>query len=796
MQVCCHCQTPGVLAHYDATMPRSPQTFPDLADAQAQQRLQEALHHLQAGDATRAEALSKALLRLEPLFEPGHVLLARTQRTQGFNKHALQSCRNGLKLFPRSIPLLIEQALTQRAAGRLDEAEATYREVLRRDPSQVVAKQNLANLMQGRGALDEAETLYQMVIAADPLMGQAHFELGNVHAARGEMMRAIEAWSESVRVSPNLAQGWFALGEALRTERPRQALDSFQKGLQHDPHNAKALSMLGKVLSDMGHGGEGEQCARRALQLDPNLAWAHYVLGLSLRIQRRLDDAAAPLAEAAKLSKDRDLTCEANYLQALCHLDQGRLVEAEQFADLLLNTGRPGQQMGMAHHVKGAILFDGGQIALAREHFGLAVACSPDYLPHRTTLCASGLYVDEDNATHRRMAEELLGSVQAKSSVMEPPLSDWPMPGPRSHKRLRVGWLSADFRQHSCAYFLEPVFDHLNVGDFELFAYDTGSRPDAVMARLRARVQHWRSVEHLQATHLAGLIARDDLDVLVDLAGLTDGGRLEALTARPAPVQMAWLGYLGTCGNTALSHRLTDKWVDGPEQAGATTELAIRLDRTYVSYRAPADAPDVGPLPMLHAGHVTFGSFNTLKKLSDACVARWAAVLHAVPGSHMLLKTFVLNDPVARANTHARFAMHGIEAERVELLGWEHQVSHHLELYQRVDIALDTGPYNGVTTTCESLWMGVPVVSRYGKALWSRQGLTLLNGVGLPELACESDDSFVARCVALVNDPDGLARMRSTLRDRMVSSVLCDEVGMTRAMEQAIRGIVHSRSAD
>lgn len=770
-------------------MSRSTLSLSATSDAQAQLRLQEALQHFQAGDTTRAEALAKALLRATPLFEPAHVLLARAQRTQGFNKHALQSCRNGLKVLPRSLPLLIEQALTQRAAGRLEDAELTYREVLRRDPEQPAAKQNLANLLQSRGALDEAETLYREVIDSAPQLGQAHFELGNVHLARGDAQRASEAWREAVAVTPQLAAAWFALGEACRTEQPHQALEAFQKGLQHDPQNAHALSLLGKVLADMGYGSEGEQCARMALQIDPKLAWGHYALGLSLRVQRRLDEAAAPLAEAAQLSREPDLTCEANYLQALCHLDQGRLVEAHPFADLLLQSGRPGQQLGMAHHVKGAILFDGGQVEEARTHFAQAVAASPDYLPHRTTLCASALYVEEDNATHRRLAEQLLGQIRPKPMAVEANLSAWPMPGPRAHGRLRIGWLSADFRQHSCAYFLEPVFDHIDADAFELFAYDTGSRPDAVMARLQSRVPHWRSVEHMQADHLARLIARDELDVLVDLAGLTDGGRLEVLSARAAPVQMGWLGYLGTCGHPALSHRLSDQWVDGPEQVGALTEQAIRLDRTYVSYRPPADAPDVGALPMLASGQPTFGSFNTLKKLSDACVARWAAVLRAVPGSRLLLKTFVLNDTLARAHTHARFAAHGIDASRVELLGWERQVSHHLELYHRVDVALDTGPYNGVTTTCESLWMGVPVVSRVGEALWSRQGLTLLNGVGMPELACDSDEAFVACCLALVSAPSSLAQTRHSLRDRMASSVLCDEVGMTSAMERTLRSL-------
>lgn len=752
------------------------------SDALAQQRLQEALHHFQAGDTTRAEAMSKSILRAAPQFEAAHVLLARSQRVQGFNKHALQSCKAGIKALPKSVPLLIELALIHRAASRTAEAEATYRQVLVHEPRNAMAMHNLGNLLQARGALTEAEAAYRQVLGWQPQMAAAHFELGNVFAARDDHTTALAEWQQAVQLQPQLAPAWFKLATALEDLDHAKAIEALHHGLQHDPNNAAAMAQLGKLLCHGGRAAEAEQCARMAIGMDGHLPMAHYVLGLAQRIQGHLDAALAPLETAARTSNDALLTCEATYLQALCQIDQGRFTDGLHRAEMLLAMSQTDQQQGMAHHVIGSALFDAGRVTQARQHFAQAVRLSPQHAPHRISLVATALYVDtDDGQAHREQAAELLGSLNA------PRLT----PSHRREKegrKPRIGWLSADFRLHSCAFFLEPLLSHLRRDAFDLYAYDTGSRQDAVMARFQALIPHWRSVESLSPQALAQRIADDDIDVLVDLAGLTTGGRIEALAARPAPVQLNWLGYLGTCGLPNLAHRLTDRWADGPQQSAGFVEQPIVLDRPYVCYQAPADAPEVHALPMLARGYPTFGSFNALSKLSDPTVALWSAVLQAVPDARLLLKTKVLSDDAVKQHTLARFAAHGIAAERLELMGWAPHVNHHLALYHQVDVALDTFPYNGVTTTCEALWMGVPVVSLVGQTVCSRQGRTLLNAVGLSELACEDEAQLVQRCVDLVGQKQALADLRAQLRGRMAASPLCDASGMALAFE----GVIHS----
>lgn len=757
---------------------------PSPSDALAQQRLQEALHHFQAGDTTRAEAMSKSILRAAPQFEAAHVLLARAQRVQGFNKHALQSCKAGIKVLPKSVPLLIELALIHRAAGRTEEAEATYRLVLVHEPRNAMAMHNLGNLQQARGALSEAEAAYRQVLGWQPQMAVAHFELGNVFAAREEHAAALSEWQQAVQLQPQLAPAWFKLATALEDLDHAKAIDALHHGLRHDPNNAAAMAQLGKLLCHAGRGAEAEQCARMAIGMDAKLPMAHYVLGLAQRVQGHLDAALAPLDTAARTSNDGLLTCEATYLQALCQIDQGRFTDGLHRAELLLAMSQTPQQQGMAHHVIGSALFDAGRVTEARQHFAQAVRLSPQHAPHRVSLVATALYVDtDDGQAHRTQATDLLGS-------LTPPLVVSPSLGEKTGRKPRIGWLSADFRLHSCAFFLEPLLSHLRPEAFDLYAYDTGSRQDAVMARFQALIPHWRSVESLSPQALAQCIADDEIDVLVDLAGLTTGGRIEALAASPAPVQLSWLGYLGTCGLPNRARRLTDRWVDGPQQAAGFVEQAMVLDRPYVCYQAPADAPDVQALPMLERGHPTFGSFNALSKLSDQTVALWSAVLRAVPNARLLLKTKVLSDDAVKQHTLARFAAHGIAANRLELMGWAPHVSHHLALYHQVDVALDTFPYNGVTTTCEALWMGVPVVSLVGQTVCSRQGRTLLNAVGLPELACENEAQVVQRCVDLVGQAQALAELRARLRERMAASPLCDAADMARAFEGVILSLL------
>lgn len=770
-------------------MTRSPTTLIPLS-ADADQRLQAAIAAWQSGDLSRTEAVAKSVLRTHPQHETAHLLVARSQRALGFNKQALQSCRAALQLLPHSAALLIEQALAQRASGRQSDAEQSYRQALQREPHNASAMHNLANLLQSRGAWDEAEALYQAAISHAPRLAQAHFELGNVRAARHDGPGARQAWQHALLIQPGLAQAWIKLGTHLQDDMPAAAIEALQRGLNSDPNDHDALALLGKLLCDTGRAAEAEQCAQMALSMAPHLPMAHYVLGLAWRLQGKLDAAIAPLASAAKLATDQALICEATYLQALCFLDRGLISQATPHADKLLALSATPEQMGMAHHVMGALLFDSGRTREARAHFSRAVTASPNNLQHRISYCATSLYDDDaDGLAQKALCIQHIATITNGALKQAGFSLSATSTGPS--ERIRLGLLSSDFRLHSCAFFLEPLLTHIDQSRFELFAYDTGSRQDTFMHRFQQAIPQWRHVEKLSTQDLARVIAQDQLHALVDLAGLTDGGRVEALAAQAAPVQITWLGYLGTTGHPAVQYRLTDHHVDGPAQVGLSTETPIKLPRPYVCYQPPDDAPEVSTLPMLANGRITFASFNALTKLSDACVKLWSAVLNAVPDARLLIKTKALGDDAVREHTLQRFVNQGIAPERIELMAWANTIGSHLTLYHHVDVALDTTPYNGVTTTCEALWMGVPVVNLVGQTFSSRQGLSLLNSVGLPELATPSQARFVQQCVALARKPEALAELRASLRARMAASALTDGAGFARAFERGVEHAIH-----
>jgi len=353
---------------------------------------------------------------------------------------------------------------------------------------------------------------------------------------------------------------------------------------------------------------------------------------------------------------------------------------------------------------------------------------------------------------------------------------------------LRVGYVSPDFRRHPVASFIEPILAAHDRKRFEVFCYAVHLKPDAVTARLKALADHWREIGSLDAEAAANLIREDGIDVLVDLAGHTANNRLAVFARKPAPMQATYLGYPGSTGLPAIDWRITDAVADPLGAAEALhTEKLMRLPETFQCFQKPSDAPAIGPVPMLKAGHVTFASFNMLAKVHPALVARWAGILHAVENSRLVLKAAPFRDAGTRAHYHAMFATHGIAAERIELLGYIQSPAAHFALYNRIDVALDTDPYNGATTTCEALWMGVPVVTLAGRSHVGRVGTALLTHLGLEDLIAATPEDYVARAVSLARDPAKLASLRETLRPRMEASSLTDPARFTKALEDAYR---------
>ena len=554
-----------------------------------------------------------------------------------------------------------------------------------------------------------------------------------------------------------------------------------------------------------GDPGGAHRAYARALELLPEGAEPHYQLGRLAAADRRLEEAVAHLQQAAE-REPREATLLATLGDAL--VDARRYAEAlEAFAAArsllpecaalrnnhavcLIETGRRDEALAELEAMRedaapvpelvfnlAGIYHEYGRTSEAIAAFQHRLRLTPRHEQTFDNLLLELNYSAEHGADevfewHRRYGETF-----ARGYALPRPDPAWP-------RRLRVGYVSPDFRAHSVAYFIEPILAHHDRDRFEVYCYHVHPRRDGVTARLKALADHWRDADELSPEALAAEVARDRIDILVDLAGHTADNRMQTFALKPAPVQATYLGYPGTSGLGAIDWHITDERADPAGEAERhNVERLARLPATYFCYRPPPDAPEVAPLPAGKSGSVTFGSFNHFPKLSAPFLDAVARVLAATPGSRLILKSRPLSNPSLARRVRERFDAAGIERSRVELRGWEPGVSDHLAIYGQVDIALDSFPYNGATTSCEALWMGVPVVTLAGDRHAGRMGASLLHAIGLPELVTPDIGQYVATAVALAGDPARLRALRTGLRERMRGSPLMDEPRFARDLE-------------
>ncbi len=359
---------------------------------------------------------------------------------------------------------------------------------------------------------------------------------------------------------------------------------------------------------------------------------------------------------------------------------------------------------------------------------------------------------------------------------------------------LKLGLISPDFREHSVAYFIEPLLRGLDPSRVQVTCYSTSPYADHVTERLVKLATQWRTLALASIGVIADAVRRDGVHIALDLAGHTSGSGLPALGFEPAPVLGTFCGYPGTSGLETVDVRIVDALTDpagSPYDAqGHSVERLVRIDPCFLCYRPDADAPAVCGGPASRNEPPTFGSYNALKKVSNAALDAWARVLQSVEGSRFVLKTRALDDARSQGDLLNRFAARGIDRSRISIIESTKTSREHLQTYDRMDIALDTFPYNGTTTTCEALHMGVPVVCVAGAMHASRVGLSLLNAAGLPELCAADIDGYVRIAGELASDPTRLSELRRTLRGRLAKSVLCDERAYAERFERAVRAAV------
>ena len=472
---------------------------------------------------------------------------------------------------------------------------------------------------------------------------------------------------------------------------------------------------------------------------------------------------------------------------------RGQLGEASAAFEEALRL-RPGY--AAAHDNLGRLLKLAGRTDEALPHFRAALAADPQPATHSNLLLAlnatTGLTPAEIFAEHRVWAARHAAAFYPKAGTATTARASGEPFAPR---RLRIGYVSPDFVNHAVAFFMEPVLAAHDRAKVEVFAYANALTEDAVTARLKSLCEHWRDIARLNDDDAAALIRADGIDILVDLAGHTARHRLQVFARKPAPVQATWLGYPNTTGLEAMDYRLTDE-ISDPREAtdGFYSEKLVRLPGPFLCYRPPAESPPVGPLPMLAQGHVTFGCFNHASKLSAPSIVLWARLLAEHPAARLRFKSRGLADEMAAAGLWAKFAARGIAAERIVIDGRTLSTTGQLGLYNEIDVALDPFPYNGTTTTCEALWMGVPVVALAGATHVARVGASLLTHFGAPAWVAATEDDYLRIAGELVADAARLADIRRGLRARMRTGALCDGPRFTRGLEAAYASFLNGAS--
>lgn len=757
-------------------------------EAKVQASLALAQVHLGSGQADAA--LPWAQRAAEEGFDAAGVgpmvalMLSRCLRQVGQADRAVVVCRQALDRHPRVVDLHVALALAHKDAGQLDQSAAVYLAALQLAPDRPDLHHNLGNVRQQQGDLDGARQSYLAVLALAPEHAPALLELAHLAQLLGQQGEAHDLVRRALTLAPQMTRGWRLLARLLQGRGQWSAArEAWEAVVGQDAREPADWLSLAQSAWRQGDAEAALAAHGEAAQRAPDLAAAHHGRALVLRTMGRLADAMEAIQQAIACQPEEELATECLYLRTALLLEMGQVSEAQEPIEQLAALAQHPFEQATALELRAAAAATMGDMAACLAWRQQSLSVLPERFLTAQSACAAAQYLDTvDGTAQRRITEDTLRPFWPRQDAV------WLPQSPAGKAVLRVGFVSADLRRHSCAFFLEPLWQALDHGRVRPFVYAASRQQDAVTQRLKGLVADWREVAHLDAAGLREAVRADGIDILIDLSGHTEGSRLDALALRCAPVQMAWLGYLSTTGMPSIDARLSDAAANPPEHDAQHTERVVRMGRPYVVYRPDAAAPDVVDPPALERQHITFGSFNTLQKISPACIAQWSRLLARLPTARLLLKARPFADAAVRSRLTAAFEAHGVTPDRLSLLPHAALDRHHLETYGQVDIALDTWPYQGVTTTCEALWMGVPVVSRCGASAVSRQSLTLLPAVGLGHLALPEEDAWVDACVALSRDVPALKALRHGLRARMAASPLMDAEGFARAFEDAMHG--------
>jgi protein O-GlcNAc transferase len=641
---------------------------------------------------------------------------------------------------------LFAEALSAFNSSRWDSAANTCKTILALHPEQLDATYLLGLVYQNTGRNELAISSYEKVLLLSNCHTDALNNLGTTYESTGDTARALACYKKAVQCDPHHFLANYNLGRTARlTGETSTAITALRTALRADSRSVPVLLELGLALKSRGDLADALTYLLKARDISPDNPAIYNILGNTYQLKGELKQA---------------ISCYQSAIQF-----------QPAFAEAYNNLGSSYVAMG--------------DVASALENYRKATEFRTDW-----NGAASNILLTE-NYVSGSQQDLFYRHIQWGNSLQTPAQPEPPCLKSRGTNKIRIGYVSPDLRAHSVAWFLMAILENYNRDLFHVTCFSDTSSPDSVTSEIRSLAGDWQNISGFSDNQVFELVKKCNIDILVDLAGHTANNRLGVFAMQAAPVQVSYLGYPNTTGLKTVKYRITDDIADPPGEADTLhTEKLIRLPDCFLCYTPGKESPEISPAPFEINHYITFGSFNVLAKMSDECIKAWGTILQQTKSSKLILKSAGLDDPDTRIFISKRFMQYEIEPQRIEMIPRTKDIRSHLQLYNRVDISLDTFPYNGTTTSCESLWMGVPVITLTGDRHAGRVGSSILTQVGLEELIADNTEQYISAARSLAEDTKRIYSYRETLRNRMANSPLCDGTGFTRSLENAFAGML------
>ena len=738
---------------------------------------------LETADHWRAFTLSLGLVEADPNHPLATKVCGIGYLTQGNAREALKFLQKAATLSPHDPTAHSNLGLAYHRLGKLPEAQRCFRRALQLDPKLADAHNNLALVLQAGGQHEAAIAEYRAAIDLDPNQALFHHNLGSMYSVKSQLDQAEMSFKAALACDPNHIPSLVNMGALCMTQkRWEQARAWLLKAHKLDPPNVNILNNLSGAFIQLRDFSGAADWARKAIDIDGN-APAYANLAIALEELGKTDEAIEaykvivarqPSSGDARANLVRAMLAARQHSELYSYVveteDRDRFAETPQlipdFVDLFQKHCDFERLRSIWPRFQ-SVLRSGLELGALRD--SLLVLNYDDSTP------------EEEIYSHHLQWGRQIVSDKPRPASLNVALSKR---APRT--RLRVGYLSADFRNHSVGYFVRNLLAHHDKERYEIFCYANLRESDELTDSIARHADNFVKVRDVSDEQLADRIRRDEIDVLIDLSGHTKGTRTQILAWRLAPTQIMYLGYANTSGAPFLDYWITDRYAHAEEDVFHSERL-LKMPESFICFGTFEERARRETTPAIKTGHIRFASFNNLAKLSQGTVRLWAQILKRVPNSTLRFKAVELAHVQTRSNLCAEFAKHDIDSARLEFLEYLSDRCAHLDSYNEIDIALDPFPYSGTTTSCEALWMGVPVLTLVGPFHRSRVSYSILKNCGIEDTVAYTQQQYVETAVELARHPNRLTELRGRAARAIRSSVLCDPIRFTRQFEQVLQ---------